>query len=119
MFISTVRKMTCSILLLTFELSTNMLSAAPPAEALPKNAVVLTTKTMCCAKESVPAIKELRKIPGVERVVANYQTRSLTIYPKEGVYPSLRAMWEAAERVQIEPTHITTTQFVLDKKPLR
>ncbi|HTN77196.1 MAG TPA: hypothetical protein VL096_18180 [Pirellulaceae bacterium] len=94
------------------------LYAAAPAP-LPPNAVVLTTKHMCCAKESVPAIKELRKIPGVQNVVANYKTRSLTIIPKEDVYPSLRAMWEAAERAQVEPIRLNTAELKFDKRPLR
>lgn len=94
-------------------------SAAEPVNELPPNAVVLTTKRMCCAKESVPAIKELRKIPGVERVVADYKTRTLTILPKADTYPSLKAMWEAAERANVEPTRLSTANFNLDKKPVR
>ena len=93
--------------------------AAEPISELPANAVVLTTKRMCCAKESVPAIKELRKIPGVERVVADYKTRTLTILPKADTYPSLKAMWEAAERAKVEPTRLSTATLNLDKKPVR
>lgn len=95
------------------------ISAAEPVSELPANAVVLTTKRMCCAKESVPAIKELRKIPGVERVVADYKTRTLTILPKADTYPSLKAMWEAAERANVEPTRLSTATLNLDKKPVR
>lgn len=93
--------------------------ATEPVSELPANAVVLTTKHMCCAKESVPAIKELRKIPGVERVVADYKTRTLTILPKADTYPSLKAMWEAAERANVEPTRLSTATLNLDKKPAR
>lgn len=38
-------------------------------------AAVLTTKRMCCSKESGPAIKEMSNIPGVEKVVANHKAQ--------------------------------------------
>lgn len=62
---------------------------------------VLVTKKMCCAHESVPAIKEMSKVPGVARVVADHKTRSLTIIPKDNVAPSPLAIWEAAERAKV------------------
>ena len=78
---------------------------------------VLVTKKMCCAHESVPAIKEMSKIPGVARVVADHKTRSLTIFPKDNVMPSPLAIWEAAERTKLEPTRLTTAHGVFNKKP--
>ena len=81
------------------------------------NSVVLATKNMCCAHESVPAIKELSKVPGVARVVADHNTRSLTIIPKQNALPSPLAIWEAAERAKLEPTRLSTAQGVYNAKP--
>jgi hypothetical protein len=78
---------------------------------------VLMTKNMCCAHESVPAIKEMSKVPGVGRVVADHKTRSLTIIPKKDTMPSPLAIWEAAERAKLEPTRLTTAQGVYKSKP--
>ena len=83
------------------------------------NAVVLATKNMCCAHESVPAIKEMSKIPGVARVVADHNSRSLTIVPKANAILSPLAIWEAAERTQLEPTRLSTAQGVYNAKPRR
>lgn len=82
-------------------------------------AVVLATKNMCCAHESVPAIKELSKVPGVARVVADHNTRSLTIIPKQNAVPSPLAIWEAAERTKLEPIRLSTAQGVYNGKPRR
>jgi hypothetical protein len=80
---------------------------------------VLTTKRMCCSKESGPAIKELSKISGVDKVVANHRTRSLSITTKGKATISPKAIWEAAERMQLEPTRLATTQGVYTAKPTR
>ena len=78
---------------------------------------VLVTKNMCCAHESVPAIKEMSKVPGVARVVADHTTRSLTIIPKENVTPSPLAIWEAAERAKLDTVRLHTAQGVYNAKP--
>lgn len=91
--------------------------AAEPT--LPPNAIVLTTKRMCCAKESVPAIKELNKIPGIASVKANHKTRSLTILSRKGVHTSPRAIWEAAERVKLDPIRLATAYEIHETKPKR
>jgi hypothetical protein len=80
---------------------------------------VLVTKRMCCAHESVPAIKEMSKIPGVARVVADHNARSLTIVPKANAIPSPMAIWEAAERTQLEPLRLSTALGVYNAKPRR
>lgn len=80
---------------------------------------VLETKRMCCAHESIPAIKEMSKIPGIARVVADHNTRSLTIVPKPNASPSPLAIWEAAERTQLEPVRLSTAQGIYNAKPRR
>jgi len=80
---------------------------------------VLVTKRMCCAKESVPAIKELSKVPGVAKVVADHKARSLTIVPKDNASPSPLAIWEAAERTKLEPVRLSTAHGVFNSKPRR
>ena len=82
-------------------------------------AAVIVTKRMCCAHESVPAVKEMSKIPGVSRVVADHNTRSLTIVPKANAILSPIAIWEAAERTQLEPVRLSTSQGVYSAKPRR
>ena len=83
------------------------------------HASVLMTKKMCCSKESGPAIAEISKIPGVGKVVPNHKTRTLTIHPKDNAFPSPKAIWEAAERVKIEPTRLATAHGVYNAKPRR
>ena len=95
---------------------TSPLSAA---DAKPQYAAILSVKNMCCAKESVPAIMELSKLPGVARVTADHKTRTLTIEPKATLAPSPRAMWEAAERVNIGPLRLATPEGVYTSKPRR
>lgn len=80
---------------------------------------VLTTKNMCCSKESGPAIKEISKIPGVGKVVADHKAKTLTIVPKDNAFPSPKAIWEAAERVKVEPTRLATAHGVYNAKPRR
>lgn len=81
-------------------------------------AAVLTVKNMCCAKESVPAIKELSKVPGVGRIFVDYKTRTLMIAPTK-VTPSPLAILEAAERVKIAPVRLATPGEVHTSKPRR
>ena len=95
--------------------TTSPLSAADPQ---PQYAAILSVKNMCCAKESVPAIKELSKVPGVGRVSVDYKTRSLMIEPTK-VAASPRAIWEAAERAKIGPIRLDTAQGVYTSKPRR
>lgn len=79
---------------------------------------ILEVKHMCCAKESVPAIKELSKLPGVGRVSVDYKKRTLLIEPTN-VAPSPRALWEAAERVKVGPVRLATAGGVYTSKPQR
>lgn len=81
------------------------------------NSMVLNVKNMCCAKESVPAIKELSKVPGVKRVSCDYKTKNVKIEYTETT-PSPKAIWEAAERIKIEPVRLATLQAVHTTKPV-
>ena len=81
------------------------------------NSMVLNVKNMCCAKESVPAIKELSKVPGVKRVSCDYKTKNVKIEYTETA-PSPKAIWEAAERIKIEPVRLATLQGVHTAKPV-
>ena len=78
---------------------------------------VLSTKRMCCSKESVPAIAEISKIPGVGKVVPDHKKRTLTIIPRDNAFPSPKAIWEAAERVKLEPIQLATAHGVYKAKP--
>ena len=99
-------------------LSHGRISSVSAAEPQTKYVAVLSVNRMCCAKESVPAIKELSKIPGVGRVSVDYKTRTLSIEPTK-VAPSARALWEAAERVKIEPIRLAMREGVYTSKPSR
>ena len=92
------------------------LSAADPQ---PQYAAILSVKNMCCAKESVPAIKDLSTVPGVGRVSVDYKSRSLMIEPAAKGVLSPRAVWEAAERVKIGPLRLATADGVHTSKPRR
>lgn len=109
----------CYLLLMGSFLLTSASQAPISAQEQKKNyAAVLSVKNMCCAKESVPAIKELSKVPGVGRVSVDYKTRTLMIEP--GKVPlSPLAVWEAAERVHIEPYRLATPEGVFNGKPRR
>jgi hypothetical protein len=91
--------------------------AQQPARSKP--AAVLLTRRMCCEHESGPAIKEMSKISGIGRVVADHQTRTLIIFPKDKATPSALAIWEAAERTRLEPARLTMAQGVHNSKPRR
>lgn len=91
-------------------------ASAQQPETQPNWVAVLTVKHMCCAKESVPAIKELSKLPGVKRVAVNYKTRSLYIEPTN-ILPSSQAIWDAAEVVKIGPVRLATTAGVYTTRP--
>jgi copper chaperone CopZ len=95
-----------------------LMSLGSIGAAEPQYAAVLTVKNMCCAKESVPAIKALSKIEGVGRVTVDYKKRLLMIEAKN-VVPSPKAMWEVAELVKIEPVRLATPDQVYTSKPLR
>lgn len=84
----------------------------------PQYAAVLTVNHMCCAKESVPAIKELSKLPGVKRVSVDYKSRSLMIEPTD-VVPSPQAIWDAADRIKIAPVRLATPEGVYTSRPRR
>ena len=94
-------------------------TASPLMAADPQYAAILSVKNMCCAKESVPAIKELSKLPGVGRVSVDYKSRSLMIEPAAKGVLSPRAVWEAAERVKIGPIRLATAEGVHTSKPRR
>jgi hypothetical protein len=111
---------TSSVLLLVSTFVLNLVSIACAQQpASTSHTAVLATKRMCCAHESVPAIKELSRIPGVARVLVNHKTRSLTIIPKENAFPSPLAIWEAAERTNLEPIRLSTAHGVYNGKPQR
>lgn len=84
----------------------------------PQYAAILTVKHMCCAKESVPAIRELSQVPGVKRVSVDYKTRSLYI-EQSNIVPSHQGLWDAAARIQIEPVRLATPQGVYTSRPRR
>ena len=113
------RFLTAALVIICSGLLSAPTSVGAAEPAVPANAIVLTTKRMCCAKESVPAIKELNKIPGIASVKANHKTRSLTIVPRAGAYTSPRAIWEAAERVKLDPIRLATATEVHESKPKR
>lgn len=106
-----------ALLLATLTLTYGMASRISAAD--PQYAAILSVKNMCCAKESVPAIKELSKVPGVGRVSVDYKTRSLMIEPAAKGVLSPRAVWEAAERVKIGPVRLATADGVHTSKPRR
>lgn len=111
--------MTRSKLIIVPVLLFGIVALALPASAADpqtKYAAVLSVKRMCCAKESVPAIKELSKVPGVGRVSVDYKARTLSIEPTQ-VAPSPKAIWEAAERVKIEPVRLAVRSNVYTSKP--
>lgn len=91
-------------------------SAQQPQSQQPQYAAIFTVKNMCCAKESVPAIKALSKVEGVKRVTVDYKKRTLMIEATT-VSPSPKAMWEVAERVKIEPIQLATPNEVYKTKP--
>jgi copper chaperone CopZ len=107
--------------LLAIALGYALESAAVGQQPQPQQqyAAVLVTKNMCCAHESVPAIKELSRVPGIGRVTADHEKRTLLIAPRANTAPSPRAIWEAAERAKIEPIQLATPQGVFKSKPLR
>jgi len=115
-------KSKCTIALLAGVVSLVLCYGSVSVAQQPHNhdhTAVLVTKRMCCAKESVPAIKELSKVPGVARVVADHKTKSLTIVPKDNAFPSPLAIWEAAERTKLEPVRLSTAHGVFNSKPRR
>ena len=79
---------------------------------------ILKVPTMCCGKESGPAIAEISKIPGVVKVVHDYKNRTLTIVPTSNAI-SHRAIWEAAERAKVPPTELATVAGTYKSKPQR
>ena len=91
---------------------------ARAAESQPRYIAKLSVKHMCCAKESVPAIKELSKVQGIARVNVDYKAKLLLI-EVTSADPSRRAIWEAAERVKIEPYRLATPEGVYSSKPQR
>lgn len=95
--------------------ASNLATAQQPK---PQYAAVLTVKHMCCAKESVPAIKELSRIPGVKRVSVNYKTRVLFIEQSD-IVPSPQRLWDAAARIKIEPVRLATPEGVYTSRPRR
>lgn len=95
------------------------LRAQQPAPQEPVYTAVLKVPTMCCGKESGPAIKEISKIPGVVKVVPDYKTRTLIISPINNTAVSHRAIWEAAERAQVPPAELATVLGVYKAKPQR
>ena len=108
----------CVLLIGSFALASGQTATVSAAEPEPQYAAVLSVKHMCCAKESVPAIKELSKIKGVGRISVDYKTRTLRIEPA-AVALSPRAVWEAAERIKIEPIRLATPDGVYTSKPRR
>lgn len=89
---------------------------APPQEAV--YTAILKVPSMCCGKESGPAIAELSKIPGIVKVVPDYKNRTLTIMPTSNAI-SHRAIWEAAERAKVPPTELATVAGTYKAKPQR
>jgi hypothetical protein len=90
---------------------------AQDAPEQPYAAVVVPK--MCCGGESKPAIKELLKIDGVNRVTADHKERTLTVFAKPGDRPSPRALWESLERLKLQPAELRTADAKFIEKPKR
>ena len=112
-------KLTVSLMAGALALACGIASPLTAADPKPQYVAILSVKNMCCAKESVPTIKELSKLPGVGRVSVDYKTRSVMIGPAAQGAISPRAVWEAAERVKIGPTRLATSDGVYTSKPRR
>jgi hypothetical protein len=97
-------------------LSGVVVSHAQQPQEQPQYGAILTVKHMCCAKESVPAIKELSKVTGVKRVAVSYKTRSLYI-ETTNVNPSPQALWDAVDRIKIGPIRLATNSGVYTARP--
>lgn len=96
----------------------SVVTAQQPQAPQKQYVAILEATHMCCAKESVPAIKELSKLQGIGKISVDYKKHRLLIEPKE-VQPSARAIWEAAERVAIGPVKLTMASGVYTSKPQR
>ncbi len=106
----------CGLLSACLGLLTEATAQQPQPQ--PQYSAILTVKHMCCAKESVPAIRELSRIPGVKRVAVDYKTRSL--YIEQGtIAPSPQGLWDAAAKAQIEPIRLATPEGVYTARPRR
>jgi len=80
---------------------------------------VLAVKKMDCPAESAPAVLALSKVPGVKSVAVDYKTGTLKIVPKPNAFPSPAAIWEAAERTNLEPIRLATAHGTFESKPRR
>lgn len=83
------------------------------------HAAVLAVKKMDCPAESAPAVLAISKIPGVKSVAVDYKTGTLKIIPKPNAFPSPAAIWEAAERTNLEPIRLATAHGMYESKPRR
>lgn len=97
-------------------LSSVGVTSAQSPEPPPQHAA-LTVKKMCCAKESIPAIKALSKVPGVKKVSVNYKTRTLSI-ERSDIVPSPREVWDAVDKIKIEPVRLATPEGIFTARPL-
>ena len=83
------------------------------------HASVIFVNNMCCPAESMPAVNELSKIPGVKKVTVDYKTKSLTVTPKGSAFPEPLALWEAAEKARVQPVRLITAHGTFNEKPRR
>lgn len=113
-----VSRRICTAAVLTFLLAGQRLAVAQQPHTHDHTSV-LSTKNMCCSKESTPAVAEISKIPGVGKVVPNHKNRTLTIIPKDNAFPSPKAIWEAAERTNLAPITLATAHGTYKAKPVR
>jgi copper chaperone CopZ len=110
-----MNKLSSALIVVAMVYASSVASAQQP---MPQFAAVLTVKHMCCAKESIPAIKELSRVPGVKRVSVDYKARALFIEQSE-VAPSPQRLWDAAARIKIEPVRLATAEGVYTSRPRR
>lgn len=106
-----------AVAVLVFSTSQSAALAQVPVQSK-EVSTVLQVKNMCCGKESGPAIKELSKVTGVSKVIADHKAKTLTIHASNVHALSPSALWVAAERANVVPVKLTVGQKVYTTKPL-
>ena len=78
---------------------------------------VITVEKMDCAGCAQRISGKVKEVPGVDKTQFDVEKKLLWVHPKAGQQVSPRALWEAAEKANGQPTRLHGPSGVFTSKP--
>lgn len=106
-----------SRVLAALALTVGLLAAAGEARAAEPALTVVSVPELDCPSCAKKVTAKLAAVAGVAKAEVNMEAKTFTVTPKAGAVLSPKALWEAVELANQEPTKLTGPGGTFTAKP--